>query len=970
MSKHILLSAKTLIAVFLFLLTPSISSGNDSPDSGPLTSIQRIAELGNHATGRRVDLTAVLTFVDLHFQDYIIQQEEHAIQIGRLGLPKLTAGELVRVTGTVKQGKFGAYIVMETSERLGKSSLPVPVNVDLASRSLDDANDRYSVVRGEVIQAICSDNHTTLACRAGEQVFYVSQPRLLDVDQMNRLLYRQFEFTGCLGLENDILMSPSPIAFRINCNRLPNPLEEPQSPIPSRQIGQVVNQQLNVGEIGSRILIEGQIISEKEGEHFILDAGGTPIRLETHTGVGIGIGHLVQVVGLVQQTPTGHRRIMAEIVHSQQTLGLPSPNEATVAKALQTQRVSERLRVRGRPENVLIQNGILTFDLVDSQKRKLAVSYIDVMNRWDEMASSLNNASVAEVTGVVQSPVGDGPYRIHSQLPGEVFVVEERKSYKTYFTWATAALVGVAAVGFTWISTLKRQVNVQTKDLDQTNASLISTYEAIADGVVAVNLDGLVIAVNSGFQTMTGLQYRIGEKHSLEADLKSLGSYVSTPDEYSATLDRLTESPDCRGSIEFEITHPQARHVQLNIAPVVSETTNRVFAKLFVFRDLTKEKKLQADLTHAHKLEAVGQTVSSVAHEFNNMLTAVITNLSIIKLKDPDYEHLSFVEDAERAADRGAKIVRRLLTYAGKTKDCSDAYSVNELIRRFHSLTRHTFDARIDFRFHLDRDDPICIIDPTVFEQVLMNLYLNARDALPEGGAITTSTQRCDKNQQVMICIEDLGMGIRPEDQSRIFDPFFTTKANDAGTGLGLPTSAELIERYDGTLVYQPNNPTGSKFIITLPLSDLPASRHSNGAAPVSSSVQQTDANLNGMHTVLVVDDDDAVRKGATAVLQSHGFDVLTAVNGRAGLAVLETEHPRVDLVLLDLTMPGIPGEKVLQEIRQKYPRMSVVVCSGYFAEHSDFQQGTTRRLSKPYSSELLLDTVKTVIGENKPTTS
>ena len=124
------------------------------------------------------------------------------------------------------------------------------------------------------------------------------------------------------------------------------------------------------------------------------------------------------------------------------------------------------------------------------------------------------------------------------------------------------------------------------------------------------------------------------------------------------------------------------------------------------------------------------------------------------------------------------------------------------------------------------------------------------------------------------------------------------------------------------------------------------------------------------MHTVLVVDDDDAVRKGATAVLQSHGFDVLTAVNGRAGLAVLETEHPRVDLVLLDLTMPGIPGEKVLQEIRQRYPSMSVVVCSGYFAEHSDFQQGTTRRLSKPYSSELLLDTVKTVIGENKPATS
>lgn len=238
----------------------------------------------------------------------------------------------------------------------------------------------------------------------------------------------------------------------------------------------------------------------------------------------------------------------------------------------------------------------------------------------------------------------------------------------------------------------------------------------------------------------------------------------------------------------------------------------------------------------------------------------------------------------------------------------------------------------------------------------------------PRGGTITISTQRFGEDHQVRICIEELGIGIRPEDRHRIFGPFFTTKANEAGTGLGLLTSAELIERYDGTLAYQPNEPTGSKFIITLLLSNLPAFRHSGSDEPVYVPGKLARTAAGEMHNVMVIDDDDAVRKVAIAALQNQGFKVITAVNSRAGLAVLETEHQSVDLVLLNLTMPGIPGEQVLLQIRQKYPHMPVVVCSGYFADHAEFHLGT-QRLSKPYSSTLLLDTVKAAIGKSQQMT-
>lgn len=216
MSRRNFFLCNTLTFLLLCCLKIPKATGQDPPDNAILKSVQEIAKIGDEATGRHVDLTAVLTFVDVHFQDYIIQQGNHAIQIGRLGLPNLTAGEIVRVSGTVRHGVFGNYIEMENSERMGTSALPDRVSVDLSWRSFDEADDRYSIVQGEVIQAICSDNHTTLACRVDDKIFHVSQPTVCAVDEMNRLLYREFEFTGCLGLQIDILMAPKPIAFRIN----------------------------------------------------------------------------------------------------------------------------------------------------------------------------------------------------------------------------------------------------------------------------------------------------------------------------------------------------------------------------------------------------------------------------------------------------------------------------------------------------------------------------------------------------------------------------------------------------------------------------------------------------------------------------------------------------------------------------------------------------------------------------------
>jgi CheY-like chemotaxis protein/anti-sigma regulatory factor (Ser/Thr protein kinase) len=357
--------------------------------------------------------------------------------------------------------------------------------------------------------------------------------------------------------------------------------------------------------------------------------------------------------------------------------------------------------------------------------------------------------------------------------------------------------------------------------------------------------------------------------------------------------------------------------------------------------------------------------VGGIAHDFNNVLMAISANLAVAR-GDETAKGSTVRREliaAEEAAYRGADTVRQLLTFSTKAGLALEPHSVNTIIERLATLARHTFDASVKFDLDLDERDPIAMFEATALEQVLLNLYVNAKDAMPNGGCVTTAT-RVQTNEGtdeevILIRVTDDGVGIPSEIADQIFDPFFTTKGHEFGTGLGLSTSYRIIEQHGGTLAYKRRHQGGSEFQIILPLYQ--------GDSPKPVPVPTIE---RGEGTVLVVDDDDVVRAVAESILRRHGYDTISAANGRECLDTLTQNYkrdgePGVDLVLLDLTMPGMPGREVMQRIKENYPGTPVILCSGYLIAHnyeSYAEQGPNAEIQKPYSVEELVATVNRVI--------
>ena len=343
-------------------------------------------------------------------------------------------------------------------------------------------------------------------------------------------------------------------------------------------------------------------------------------------------------------------------------------------------------------------------------------------------------------------------------------------------------------------------------------------------------------------------------------------------------------------------------------------------------------------------------------------MTSITANLSLLNLdSELDNGVQEKVADAELAATRGTEMVRRLLTYSGKAKLRPEPHSINAIIEELYKFSKASFDARYRFDFDLDPDDPFVHVDAGAIEQVILNLYLNARDAMPDGGTVSTQTKAVvnDQNEPwARIRITDTGPGIPEEILGQIFEPFFTTKAGQAGTGLGLSTSKRLILEQHGQLEYISTDSGGSSFEISLPITQqtesLPPEKNLKPEVPLCQTEKKT---------ILVVDDEDGIRKIAEAILEMHGFEAITAVNGEAALDVLETDHQVIDMVLLDMTMPGISGLDVLEIASVKYPEIPVVLCSGYLAGVSDEIGDKCLKLPKPFSAEELIAMVGQAIN-------
>jgi PAS domain S-box-containing protein len=407
---------------------------------------------------------------------------------------------------------------------------------------------------------------------------------------------------------------------------------------------------------------------------------------------------------------------------------------------------------------------------------------------------------------------------------------------------------------------------------------------------------------------------------------------------------------------------------------VVSMETIELSGQTFVlstFEDVTEQLLLEKQLRHSQKMEAVGQLAAGIAHDFNNMLTVIQGNASLILSDNPAPADKPLLESIVRSAQRSAKLVRQLLAFSHKQMMEIRSVNIADTLASLSDMLPRLLGEHIEFKIESVSAIPHVAVDPAMLEQLLMNLAVNARDAMPRGGRLTLSARETEvtatavrTNQDArpgrFLCLEvsDNGEGIPPDVLPRIFEPFFTTKPVGKGTGLGLATAYGIARQHDGWISVQTEIGHGSTFQVFIPMkqsaANLPAATGTEAAAHRLTT---------GSETILVVEDEDAVRSCVCAILKAKGYNILTANNGVEALTVWRKNRDRVDLLLTDMVMPeGVTGTELAAKLIADRPDLPVIYTSGYSNELAVPQSSLPAGghfLAKPYQSKLLVQTIR-----------
>lgn len=391
-------------------------------------------------------------------------------------------------------------------------------------------------------------------------------------------------------------------------------------------------------------------------------------------------------------------------------------------------------------------------------------------------------------------------------------------------------------------------------------------------------------------------------------------------------------------------------------------------------RDLTITKQLEAQLLQAQKMEAIGTLAGGISHDFNNLLQAIMGYAQILLMErdsnDPDAVKL---REIEKAAQRATDLTKQLLAFGRKVEIKSRPVDVNQVIKQVEKLLKRTIPKMIDIELRLT--DPILTVnaDPIQLEQVLLNIGVNARDAMPDGGRLIIETANVTPDETfrkvnliegatdcVLLAVTDTGQGMSAEVMEHLFEPFFTTKQIGKGTGLGLAMAYGIIKNHGGHIACQSTPGTGTTFLIHLPAITATAEQD---ADPAEEPIQTGQG-----ETILVVDDEFFLRDLAKDMLSANGYYVLTAGSGEEALQVYRQDGDKISLVLLDLIMPGMGGKNCLTEILKINPQIKVMISSGFTMDEPGQDPVLIQAkgfIQKPYNFRMMLQRLREVITEN-----
>jgi PAS domain S-box-containing protein len=502
--------------------------------------------------------------------------------------------------------------------------------------------------------------------------------------------------------------------------------------------------------------------------------------------------------------------------------------------------------------------------------------------------------------------------------------------------------------------------------LRRSEARYRSLVQSSVYGIYRSSLEGRFLDVNPALITMLG--YGSAEEVLLLDPEKDVFAHS---EEHARLIEEFRRTGRLDG-IEVKWKRKDGSAITVRISGrAVSSADEPADVLEAIAEDVTDRRVLEDQLRQAQKMEAVGRLAGGVAHDFNNLLMVISGYAEVILAElPPDHRLHEKGRAIQLAADRATTLTRQLLAFSRKQLLELKVVDVNAIVLDMERLLRPLIGENVEFTTSLAPEAAHTRADAGQLEQVLMNLVVNAKDAMARGGKLTIETRNIvvDENHRrgqtfirpghyVLLAVSDTGMGMDKETQSRIFEPFFTTKEKGKGTGLGLSTVYGIVKQSGGYVMVQSEEHRGTTFHIYLPRIEGVAEKH---AVPVAHAA------IGGTETVLLVEDEDSVRQLVRDTLAAKGYRVLEAENGEAGMAAAAQHQGKINLVITDVVMPGMGGRELVKQLVQLRPGTKVLYLSGY-TEDAIINEGTIERgaafLQKPFTLQNLSRKVREVLG-------
>ena len=960
--------ALTVVKLKIFASLASSSPG-DSADLGwselseLIRDVRSIRDLSTRkiALGPPVRFHGIVTLAEADSGAFYIVNRTGAIRVeSSVDTNGLARGDHVRISGHAEMGTFGPLVRARSIDRLAQLGLPRPGSVTGTSLLAGRHEAEFVSFDGVVRRIERDEGFIWLTTARADRRFRLRLPRdsslpspLIDARiEFNGVVQarvnRDGQFTGC----NLLLAGADDLKVVRAAEHQPFKMQV-------TDIGGFISAGSDIKY--TRIKrISGRVVLAWPDRLFVEDATGV-IEVLTTEPAAVALGDVVSCVGF--PLVTGLKPVLVDAVPRKEgTAPVPEARRVPAHRILTSQVNGRRVRLEA----------IVTTVVEDADRYSLALSAggslfaAELPNSMGgESLQKIRAGSQVAVAGVCDYRAGlnEGPksFAILLGSVDEVVVLQQPSWFTPERSLMITILSGlVITIALGWVQLLRLRVAA-------TESTLAKSLEASPVAVGIMSMDGEhLLEANAAFVR----QFGFTRAEIAQTSISGLGIWPAA-DERARVLELCREQGSVRG-LETQMGSGAGNTLRVLISGESIKWGN-ARAILLVAQDVTERLELVNQLRESQKMEAVGQLAAGVAHDFNNILTIIQGNSDMIDEEaDEGSEIRELNQELSSAAKRASSLVKQLLFFSRKQLMRPRVIDLNDVVEDSLKMIKRLLGAPIEIVTRLSEREANVYADTGMLGQVLMNLAVNSRDAMPDGGRLTVDTQvvkfapgsRVERGTRegmfVMLRVADTGEGISPETLEHIFEPFFTTKDVGKGTGLGLATVYGIAKQHRGWLEAESDVGRGTAITLFLPLAET--------EADVAASEEPAVPERMGDETVLIVEDETALRRMVKRTLTRHGYTVHTARDGVAAREKWADLRGKVDLLITDIVMPrGVNGWQLADEFRDQCDRLRIIYTSGYSPEFEKKDKVLERGrnfLPKPFTQHELVGTVRTALDE------